>query len=116
GNRMSVAFEDLIRRLGATVRAAELYSPTHPLVNRTAAGLHGVLLPMLEGTPTVIVGFLEDDVVVNDFRLSRGSADMAGLLRDMRDRNVEKITFGRGVEVTDIRGLMDELADRTSRT
>ena len=113
---MSVAFEDLIRRLGATVRAAELYAPTHPLVQRTAAGLHGVLLPMLEGSPTVIVGFLEDDVVVNDFRLGRGSANMAGLLRDMRDRKVEKITFGRGVEVTDIRGLMDELADRVART
>ena len=113
---MSVQFEDLIRRLGATVRAAELYAPTHPLVNRTAAGLHGVLLPMLEGTPTVIVGFLEDDVIINDFRLARGSANMAGLLRDMRDRKVEKITFGRGVEVTDIRGLMDELADRTART
>ncbi|MEY4095094.1 MAG: hypothetical protein RLZZ53_2293 [Acidobacteriota bacterium] len=113
---MSAVFEDLIRRLGATVRAAELYAPTHPLVQRTALGLLGVLTPMLEGTPTVIVGFLEDDVVVNDFRLTRGSANMAGLLRDMRDRKVEKITFGRGVEVTDIRALMDELADKTART
>jgi putative nucleotidyltransferase with HDIG domain len=113
---MSAVFEDFIRRLGATVRAAELYAPTHPLVQRTAAGLHGVLLPMLEGAPTIIVGFLEDDVVVNDFRLARGSANMAGLLRDMRDRKVEKITFGRGVEVADIRALMDELADRTART
>ncbi len=54
--------------------------------------------------------------MVNDFRLPRGSATMAGLLRDMRDRKVEKITFARGVEVTDIRALMDELADRMSRT
>lgn len=113
---MSTVFEDLIRRLGATVRAAELYAPTHPLVQRTAVGLHNALTPMLEGSPTVIVGFLEDDVVVNDFRLARGSANMAGLLRDMRDRKVEKITFARGVEVTDLRALMDELADRTART
>ena len=113
---MSANFEDLIRRLGATVRAAELYAATHPLVHRTAMGLHGVLTPMLEGTPSVIVGFLEDDVVVNDFRLTRGSANMAGLLRDMRDRKVEKITFGRGLEVGDVRALMDELADRTART
>jgi len=113
---MSGQFEDLIRRLGATVRAAELYAPTHPLVQRTALGLLGVLEPMLTGSPTVIVGFLEDDVVVNDFRLTRGSANMAGLLRDMRDRKVEKITFGRALEVTDIRALMDELADKVSRT
>jgi putative nucleotidyltransferase with HDIG domain len=113
---MSVQFEDLIRRLGATVRAAELYAPTHPQVQRTAQGLRGVLEPMLTGSPTVIVGFLEDDVIVNDFRLPRGSANMAGLLRDMRDRKVEKITFGRGLEITDIRALMDELADKVSRT
>jgi putative nucleotidyltransferase with HDIG domain len=113
---MSAAFEDLVRRLGATVRAAELYAPTHPLVQRSAAALHAALGPLLEGTATVIVGFLEDDVVVNDFRLTRGSANMAGMLRDMRDRKVEKITFGRGLEVSDVRALMDELADKTSRT
>jgi putative nucleotidyltransferase with HDIG domain len=113
---MSSAFEDLIRRLGATVRAAELYASTHPLVDRTAEGLHAVLIPLLENSPTIIVGFLEDDIVVNDFRLTRGSANMAGLLRDMRDRKVEKITFGRGVEVSDVRALMDELADRVTRT
>ena len=113
---MSAKDEDLIRRLGATVRAAELYAPTHPLVMRTATGLHAALAPVLVDSPTVIVGFLEDDVVVNDFRLPRGSANMAGLLRDMRDRKVEKITFARGVEVADIRAMMDELADKVSRT
>jgi len=41
---------------------------------------------------------------------------MAGLLRDMRDRKIEKITFGRGLEIGDLHALMDELADRTSRT
>jgi putative nucleotidyltransferase with HDIG domain len=113
---MSKTAEDLIRRLGATVRAAELYAPTHPLVHRTASGLLSALTPALTDSPSVIVAFLEDDVVINDLRLPRGSANMAGLLRDMRDRKVEKITFGRGVELADIRALMDELADRQSRS
>ena len=108
--------EDLVRRLGAAVRASELYAPTHPLVDRSATALHALLSPALADSPTVIVAFLEDDVVVNDFRLPRGSGSLAGLLRDMRDRKIEKITFARGVEVTDIRALMDELADRMSRT
>ena len=113
---MSAAFEDLVRRLGATVRAAELYAPTHPLVQRAADSLHAAVEPLLDGAPTVIVGFLENEVVVNDFRLTRGSGNMAGLVRDMRDRKVEKITFGRGLEVSDVRALMDELADRMART
>ena len=34
----------------------------------------------------------------------------------MRERDIEKITFARGVEVSDIRALMDELRDKTART
>ncbi len=108
--------EDLVRRLGAAVRASELYAPTHPQVTRSANALTAVLSPALRDAPTVIVAFLEDDVVLNDFRLPRGSGALAGLLRDMRDRKIEKITFARGVELSDIRAMMDELADRTSRT
>jgi putative nucleotidyltransferase with HDIG domain len=113
-----VAFspEDLVRRVGAAIRSAELYAPTHPLVQRSVVGLSAALAPALTDNPTVIVGFLENDVVVNDFRLPRGSANTAGLLRDMRERKIEKITFARGVEAADIRALVDELADRTSRT
>jgi putative nucleotidyltransferase with HDIG domain len=107
--------EELVRRLGAAVRAAELYAPSHPLVQRSAAGLLGSITPQLVDAASVIVGFLEDDVVVNDFRLPRGSGNLAGLLRDMRGRHIEKITFAKGVELADIRALMDELADRMSR-
>ena len=113
---MPIAHDEIVRRLGASVRAAELYAPTHPLVERTAQGLLSALNPALTDVQAVIVGFLEGDVVVNDFRLPRGSATLAGLMRDMRDRQIEKITFGRGVEAADIRAMMDEFADRTSKT
>ena len=113
---MAFSPEDLVRRVGAAIRSAELYAPTHPLVQRSVANLGVALAPALIDSPVVIVGFLENDVVVNDFRLPRGSANTEGLLRDMRDRKIEKITFGRGVEAVDIRAFVDELADRTSRT
>jgi putative nucleotidyltransferase with HDIG domain len=113
---MNAYTDELVRRLGAAVRAAELYASAHPLQQRSAVSLHGAVQPLLTESPSVIVGFLEDDVVVNDLRLARGSATLAGLLRDMRDRQIEKITMVRGVDVPDIRALMDELADRTSRT
>jgi putative nucleotidyltransferase with HDIG domain len=113
---VSDAPNDLVRRLSAAIRAAELYGSTHPTVQRTAAGLLAALGPPLRDTPAVIVGFLEDDIVVNDFRLARGSATLAGLQRDMRERRIGKITFARGIESADIRAFMDELADRTSRT
>ncbi|MGE3273612.1 MAG: HD-GYP domain-containing protein [Vicinamibacterales bacterium] len=112
---MSIAPDELVRRLSAAVRAAELYKPDHPLVQRAAGGLHQALTAALAGAPSVIVGFLDGEVVVNDFRLPRTSATLTGLLRDMRDRDIEKITFARGVEPADVRALLDELRDRTAR-
>jgi len=108
--------EEIVRRLGAAVRASELYSPAHPQVQRAAAALVTILATPLTTSPTVIVAFLEDDIVLNDFRLPRGAGALAGLLRDMRERKIEKITFARGVELSDIRTLMEELADRMAHT
>lgn len=108
--------EDIVRCLGAAVRASELYSPAHPQVQRAAAALVTILATPLTTSPTVIVAFLEDDIVLNDFRLPRGPGALAGLLRDMRERKIEKITFARGVELSDIRTLMEELADRMAHT
>jgi len=108
--------EEIVRRLGAAVRASELYSPAHPQVQRAAAALGTILATPLTTSPAVIVAFLEDDIVLNDFRLPRGSGALAGLLRDMRERKIEKITFARGVELSDIRTLMEELADRMANT
>jgi putative nucleotidyltransferase with HDIG domain len=108
--------EEIVRRLGAALRASELYAPTHPQVQRSATAFAAVLTPALEAAPTVIIAFLEGAVVLNDFRLPPGSGALSGLLRDMRERKIEKITFARGVELSDLRALMEELADRTSNT
>ena len=75
---MAFSPEDLVRRVGAAIRSAELYAPTHPLVQRTVSGLNAALAPALVDNPTVIVGFLENDIVVNDFRLPRGIGEHRG--------------------------------------
>ena len=106
--------EELVRRLSATVRTSELYAPAHPLVQRSAAAFLNAINDLLEQYATVIVAFLDGEVVVNDFRLPRTNANLTGLLRDMRDREIEKITFTRGLEIADIRALTEELRDTES--
>lgn len=69
--------EEIVRCLGAAVRASELYSPAHPQVQRAAAALVTILATPLTTSPTVIVAFLEDDIVLNDFRLPRGPGALA---------------------------------------
>jgi putative nucleotidyltransferase with HDIG domain len=107
--------EELVRRLAAGLRAAELYAPQHPLVARGVTALTAACTAQLADTQSLIVGFIGDDVVVNDTRLGKGSASLTGFVRGLRDREIEKITFHRGVTAEEIRSFLAELADRRSR-
>jgi putative nucleotidyltransferase with HDIG domain len=104
--------EDLVRRLAAGLRAAELYAPGHPLVERSIDALASACAAHLGGAPAVVVGFIGDDVVVNDSRLAKGSASLVGFVRGLRDREVEKITVHGGVTRDDVKAFLEVLADR----
>ncbi len=112
---MSRNAEELVRRLAAGLRAAELYAPQHPLVARGVTALTAACTAQLADAQSLIVGFIGDDVVVNDTRLGKGSASLTGFVRGLRDREIEKITFHRGVTAEEIRSFLGELADRRSR-
>jgi len=113
---MSREVEDLVRRLAAALRGAELYAQQHPLVQRSSAALHAALTERLSEDPSVIVGLIGDDVVVNEMRLGKGSASLTGFVRGLRDREIEKITFHRGISAEEVRTFLSEVADRQART
>jgi putative nucleotidyltransferase with HDIG domain len=108
--------DELVRRLAAALRSSELYAATHPLVQRSAAALVSACAEHLSDANALVVGFIGDDVVVNDTRLGRGSASLTGFVRGLRDREIEKITFHRGVSAEEIKGFLEELANRRSKT
>jgi putative nucleotidyltransferase with HDIG domain len=108
--------DELVRRLAAGLRAAELYAPTHPLVQRSIAALGLVYADHLSSATSVVVGFIGDDVVVNDTRLGRGSASLTGFVRSLREKQIEKITVHRGVTPDEVRILLEELAVRRFQT
>jgi putative nucleotidyltransferase with HDIG domain len=106
--------EDLVRRLSAAVRAGELYAPNHPLTSKSLDTLIAVTSKNLQNVESAVVGFLGNDVVVNDVRLGKFSAQLVGFVRDMREREIEKITFNQGVTRDDLRTLIDLMRDRAS--
>src|SRR5207237_534418 len=69
----------------------------------------------LQSQPSIVIAFIGDEIVVDATRLPRGSATMIGFARDLRDRDVEKITFSRGLNKDEIRGLIAILSDRKSQ-
>ena len=108
--------DDLVRRLAAGLRAAELYSAQHPLVQRSVQALSQAVTAYLVDAAHVVIGFIGDDAVVNDTRLGKGSASLTGFIRGLRDREIEKITFHRGVTLEEMQSFLHELAARRART
>ena len=108
------AAEELVRRLAAALRGADLYSANHPLVQRGIDALSAAALEGLQRAPTIVIGFIGDDVVVDALRLPRSSASLVGFARDLREREIEKLTFSRGLTRDEIRGFVAALGDRKS--
>jgi putative nucleotidyltransferase with HDIG domain len=106
--------EDLIRRLAAALRGTELYSPSHPLVQRGIDALTAAAVDRLETTPSIVIGFIGDECVVDNTRLPRGSASLIAFARDLRDRGIEKITLTRGLSRAEVGHLVTAFTDRTS--
>src|SRR5256714_9041044 len=106
--------EDLVRRLAAALRGTELYAPHHPLVQRGIDALSTAAIEGLQSQPSIVVAFIGDEIVVDAARLPKGSATMIGFARDLRERDVEKITFTRGLTKEEVRGLIAILSDRKS--
>jgi putative nucleotidyltransferase with HDIG domain len=106
--------EELTRRLAAALRATELYSPTHPLVQRGIDAFCAAAAQGLQAAASIVVGFIGDEVVVNGTRLTRGSASVIGFARDLRDRGIDKLTLTRGLTRSEAGQLVAAFADRTS--
>ena len=107
--------EDLVRRLAAALRAGELYNSSHPLVQRSVEALSGAAAKHLQSAQSAVVGFLGNDIVVNEMRLGKFSASLVGFVRDMREREIEKITFNQGLTKDELKAFVEVLADRKSQ-
>ena len=106
--------EDLLKRLAAAIRANALYSPTHPITNRSVSGLQAAFDDQFLHRPTLSIGFFGNDVVVGGTKL-KGSAALAGLVRHFQERQVEKLTFSKDMGPGGLRAFIGVIADRDPR-
>ena len=107
--------ENVVRRLAAASRAATLYTPAHPIVQRGVDALSALCATALQRSDTLVVGIIGDEIVVDGQRLPK-PASLAGFARELRAHEVEKITFSRAVTRDDIRSFVALLADRGGGT
>jgi putative nucleotidyltransferase with HDIG domain len=103
-------YEDLLRRIAAGVRAAQLYAPDHPLVARNMTALVATLAALHQQQSPIAIGIVGDELVVADTPMHKVSSTMTELIRKLKDNKVERLAFDRGVTADELVALMQNLA------
>jgi putative nucleotidyltransferase with HDIG domain len=98
--------DDLVRRLAAAFRGAQLYAPNHPLVTRNIAALNETLTLVHASMPSVAIGIVGDDLVVGDTPIPRAAENMGELMRRLQQAGIERIVIDRGVALDELTKLV----------
>jgi putative nucleotidyltransferase with HDIG domain len=89
--------DEFMRRLGAALRGAQLYAPSHPLVQRAFDSLHESITQLLVDQPSFAIGIIGHEVIVGDTPLPRAAESMGEMIRRLKSLGIERIAFDRGV-------------------
>jgi putative nucleotidyltransferase with HDIG domain len=98
--------DELVRRLAAALRSAQLYAPSHPLVRRSIAALADTLTIAHASLASIAVGVVGDDLVVIDMPVPRAAENMGELMRRLTLAGIERIVIDRGVQQDEITALV----------
>jgi len=106
----TAAYDELLRRIASGVRAGQLYAADHPLIGRNIEGLLAALKPLHQQMPSVAVGILGTQLVVADTPMPKASAGMGELIKRLKDHEIERISFDRGVTAVEVTAFLQALA------
>jgi putative nucleotidyltransferase with HDIG domain len=98
--------DDLVRKLAAALRSAQLYAASHPLVTRSVGALADTLTEILGSTPSIAIGILGEDLVVGDTPIPRAAENMRELMRRLQQAGIERIVIDRGVAPEELTKLV----------
>ena len=100
--------DELLRRVAASLRSAQLYSPGHPIIGRNLASLSTALQTLHGLQPSVVIGIVGDEVIVDDLPMAK--ADTLGpLIRRLQQSGVERITVDRGVTAEELATFIEAI-------
>ena len=101
--------EDMLRQFAASIRAVQIYSHDHPLVMKAVGQLAETLERSHVEAPDVVVGIVDQQIVVDGFPLIavHGTGDIIDRLRSL---DIERIALDRGVGTEELLSFVQGLA------
>src|SRR5688500_1758111 len=104
------AADDFMKRLAAALRGAQLYAPSHPLVQRSLDSLNASLTQLLIDQPSIAVGIIGNEIIVGDLPIPKAAETMGEMIRRLKSLGIERIAFERGVTPEEIQTLAMAIA------
>jgi putative nucleotidyltransferase with HDIG domain len=110
--------DELMRRMAAAIRGAQLYAPGHPLVTRSITALSETLATAHTSMPSITIGIVGEELVVGDIPIPHAAETMGELIRRLNHAGIERIVIDRGVKNDEIVRLVETVsrADSTDHT
>jgi putative nucleotidyltransferase with HDIG domain len=101
--------DELLRRLAAAVRSAQLYSKGHPIIGRNLESMSTALQLLHSLSPTIVIGIVGEEIVVDETPM--GKADtFGGLVKRLQQGGVERVTIDRGVTLDELRAFVEAVS------
>ncbi len=101
--------DELVRRLAAALRGAQLYAAGHPLVSRSITSLADTLAIVHASLPSIAIGIVGDELVVGDIPVPKAAETMGELMRRLQQAGIERIVIDRGVQPAELIQLVQTL-------
>ena len=101
--------DELVRRVAAALRGAQLYAAGHPIVNRNITALADTLAMVHASVPSIAIGIVGEDLVVGDIPVAKAAETMGELMRRLQQAGIERIVIDRGVQASELLQLVQTL-------
>jgi putative nucleotidyltransferase with HDIG domain len=108
-SRRTRAGAEFLQSFAAALRAAQLYSPGHPIITRNIAGLEAATRALLAGASAVTFGVVGQEIVIGDLPVA-GVDAYVDLARRLKKAGIERVTIQRSVEGEEVAALVGALA------
>ena len=101
--------DEVLRRLAAAVRAAQLYSKNHPIIARNLEAWSEAIQAVHSVQPSIVIGLAGDEAIVDDMPLRNPEA-WGPVIRRLQQNGVERVTISRGVTFEQLESFVHALA------
>jgi HD-GYP domain-containing protein (c-di-GMP phosphodiesterase class II) len=99
-----------VAHLTAAATNMGLYSAGHPQVGRYVERSHAALTGVLQARPEVTIMLIGNDLVAENRPLPTDSAYVESLIRILRRKGVERVTFAAGLSRAELQAFILDLA------